>query len=784
MEPLHRGLLQEKWRSERAVLCEKVATDCEGWSCVSIGSLLRKEAETGSERGQLCQKSVEEGELVPDEVVTDLLEAEIQNSGGSKFIIDGYPRSAAQGEAFEKRIGKFQLGIVVETPDDVLAARLAERGASSEKAQDQPEIVEKRISVFKENVVPFIETLKEQGKVQVVSDDGQALALVKTAVESIVPAVAENADAADVESPVEENEAQAPPAEAPPEKPEEAQVETQEVEAATPETAQEIPEVSEVAVDAEAPVVEESCAEPPAGVEEVPVEASTEKPSEEPVAEQPPAGDTVADGEKPSEESVAEQPPVEETTTEGEKPTEITAVDGEVVPTDGKTTENEATAEAVAAEGNVEEIAAEGSPGQAVEPEADQERQEQAAATRIQAVQRGRQARKKVGEMKKPTEAADAENSSGDQIEATVEAEAPSGPDAEVDPAVESNEAGSGEQPQEANAGESAEKPEEVVVEPTEADPVEVVDEGVVESGSAPETETVDVSEGSEKAEFAATKIQSVHRGRMARKEVGALKEARKVEHEKSSAAATKIQSVQRGRKARKEVDQLKTSKRLENEKQELAATRIQSAQRGRKARQEVEQLRSSRLQEEKAKQGVAATKIQSVHRGRKARKEVEQIRKTREESSRLRIEQEREAAAKKIQAVHRGRSARQNVSELRKAKAKEERAAVQIQSVQRGRIARKEVADLRSKKRAALEKEKILSIPASAASPQSKKEKSEKSRKGEKRINVREYMDSTVTPILRDGLKALNASRPADPIQFLCDYLMDSKKSLPQGGQ
>ncbi|GMH42228.1 hypothetical protein BSKO_10147 [Bryopsis sp. KO-2023] len=76
------------------------------------------------------------------------------------------------------------------------------------------------------------------------------------------------------------------------------------------------------------------------------------------------------------------------------------------------------------------------------------------------------------------------------------------------------------------------------------------------------------------------------------------------------------------------------------------------------------------------------------------------------------------------------------------------------------------QVADLQSEKRAAPEKEKILSKPASAASPQSKQ------------MSMVEYMDSTVTQVLKDGLKALNESRPVDAIQFLHDFLMERKKS------
>lgn len=48
-------------------------------------------------------------------------------------------------------------------------------------------------------------------------------------------------------------------------------------------------------------------------------------------------------------------------------------------------------------------------------------------------------------------------------------------------------------------------------------------------------------------------------------------------------------------------------------------------------------------------------------------------------------------------------------------------------------------------------------------------------------RVPVREYMDSTVVPILREGLKSLNQKRPADPLQYLADFLLDRKKSFGQ---
>ena len=44
-------------------------------------------------------------------------------------------------------------------------------------------------------------------------------------------------------------------------------------------------------------------------------------------------------------------------------------------------------------------------------------------------------------------------------------------------------------------------------------------------------------------------------------------------------------------------------------------------------------------------------------------------------------------------------------------------------------------------------------------------------------RLPTQQYMDCTVVPVLREGLRALNSARPSDPLQFLADYLLDYKK-------
>merc|ERR1712020_473057 len=86
--------------------CDKIVAKY-GFTHLSSGDLLRDEVNSGSARGKELLAIMEKGDLVPLQVVLDLLaEAMIKKLPSSKgFLIDGYPRELAQGVEFEKDIG-------------------------------------------------------------------------------------------------------------------------------------------------------------------------------------------------------------------------------------------------------------------------------------------------------------------------------------------------------------------------------------------------------------------------------------------------------------------------------------------------------------------------------------------------------------------------------------------------------------------------------------------------------------------------------------------------------
>ena len=114
-------------------------------------------------------------------------------------------------------------------------------------------------------------------------------------------------------------------------------------------------------------------------------------------------------------------------------------------------------------------------------------------------------------------------------------------------------------------------------------------------------------------------------------------------ERQEQEAAALKIQATHRGKKAREQL-------RKDREEEEAAALKIQAMHRGRKTRQELSRQKEADAEEQELT--AAALKIQAVHRGRKTRMELLKQKQVVEE-------EELTAAALKIQAVHRGRKTR-----------------------------------------------------------------------------------------------------------------------------
>jgi len=128
-----------------------------GYTHFSTGDLLRNEVLSGSPRGLQLYKVMEMGELVPTDVVLDLLaEALVENLYGGKakgFLIDAYPMNLQQATAFESYICSPTKVVYLSLEQDVMVDRLLKRN----NFDDKKEAIEKRCSTFQNETRPVLE---------------------------------------------------------------------------------------------------------------------------------------------------------------------------------------------------------------------------------------------------------------------------------------------------------------------------------------------------------------------------------------------------------------------------------------------------------------------------------------------------------------------------------------------------------------------------------------------------------------------------------------------------
>ncbi|MFH1875474.1 MAG: adenylate kinase [Candidatus Omnitrophota bacterium] len=159
---------------------------------ISLGDILRQEVKSGSSVGQQVKSYMERGLLVSDELVSRVIEENVDNEG---FILDGYPRNLAQAKVldsiFKKKKIEYDAFIYLEVDEKTLINRLSKRlvckkcGANYhienmppkstgicdlcgdeliQRKDDTPEVIRKRLEVFVGQSQAILDFYKSQGK--------------------------------------------------------------------------------------------------------------------------------------------------------------------------------------------------------------------------------------------------------------------------------------------------------------------------------------------------------------------------------------------------------------------------------------------------------------------------------------------------------------------------------------------------------------------------------------------------------------------------------------------
>jgi len=145
---------------------------------LSTGDILRGAAASGSELGKQAKKVMEAGQLMPDELMIEIISDRIDAPDcANGFILDGFPRTVPQARALDKLLAdkglKLDHVIELKVDDAVLVARITgraneEAAAGRARSDDNVETLKKRLSVYHGQTAPILPYYRDKGNLKVV----------------------------------------------------------------------------------------------------------------------------------------------------------------------------------------------------------------------------------------------------------------------------------------------------------------------------------------------------------------------------------------------------------------------------------------------------------------------------------------------------------------------------------------------------------------------------------------------------------------------------------------
>lgn len=145
---------------------------------ISTGEVLRDHIKRGTELGKTAEKYISQGQLIPDELMIDILDDVLEREAQGKpgVIFDGFPRTIPQAEALKgllKKRGTDLHGVVgLEVPEEELVERMIARGKETGRADDNLETIKKRLDVYHNQTSPLKDYYTKEGKYMPVKGHG------------------------------------------------------------------------------------------------------------------------------------------------------------------------------------------------------------------------------------------------------------------------------------------------------------------------------------------------------------------------------------------------------------------------------------------------------------------------------------------------------------------------------------------------------------------------------------------------------------------------------------
>ena len=140
-----------------------------GLNHISTGDVLRAEIKNGTELGKTAKGYIDNGQLIPDALMIDILASVFDSFKDSKGVIfDGFPRTIPQAKALKKMLNErgtdVSIMLNLQVDEDELIQRLLERGKISGRSDDNLETIKSRLEVYHTQTAPLADYYVEEGK--------------------------------------------------------------------------------------------------------------------------------------------------------------------------------------------------------------------------------------------------------------------------------------------------------------------------------------------------------------------------------------------------------------------------------------------------------------------------------------------------------------------------------------------------------------------------------------------------------------------------------------------
>jgi adenylate kinase len=194
--------------TQAEVICETLKIPA-----ISTGNIIREALKNGTETGLKAKAYMDEGKLVPDEVVIDIIKERLaQDDCKNGFILDGFPRTVPQAEALDKMGITIDKVVEIYVPDEVIQQRLSGRrvcekcgasyhvdykptkvegicnlcgGNTVTRKDDEPATVLARLNVYHEQTAPLKGYYEAQGKLVTVEGQDEVAETSKLTLKAI-----------------------------------------------------------------------------------------------------------------------------------------------------------------------------------------------------------------------------------------------------------------------------------------------------------------------------------------------------------------------------------------------------------------------------------------------------------------------------------------------------------------------------------------------------------------------------------------------------------------------